>query len=407
MGAARTRVGFIGAGVMARHHLEEILEGGVTDVVAICEPAPAAYAAAAQLFDQHGLPPPPNEPDWNRFVATYQGQLDAVFIITPHVLHFAQATACLEAGFDVLLEKPMVMTADEATGPDRDARPDRAAARRRVPGQPLAAGPRGVADAPLRRARADPQHQRGGLAGLGDADRGHVAPAAGTVRRRIPVRHGRPHAQHRVRPRRRGLRRRGRVARGRWPAGRHPGRGHGPAGVGGAGHDERHRQRDPVVPFGHPRVHEQGDPADRDLGRAARAAAHGVARLRKVSSVAPMRVWDQFLNVRAGTTANPSPPEVGLRMARLWDAIRESTERGGASSSCRRHRPRRRSNHPSSSRPWVDDPGHRLERIPPGALRPRRRGRLPRRHPRRGRRRLTGGRASMSGPPPSTNPSTA
>jgi len=30
------------------------------------------------------------------------------------VLHFAQATACLEAGLDVLLEKPMVMTADEA-----------------------------------------------------------------------------------------------------------------------------------------------------------------------------------------------------------------------------------------------------------------------------------------------------
>jgi hypothetical protein len=43
-----------------------------------------------------------------------------------------------------------------------------------------------------------------------------------------------------------------------------------------------------------------------------------------------MRIWDQFLNVRAGTTVNPSPPEVGLRMARLWDAIRESTERGGA-----------------------------------------------------------------------------
>ena len=27
---------------------------------------------------------------------------------------------------------------------------------------------------------------------------------------------------------------------------------------------------------------------------------------------------------------NPSPPEVGLRMARLWDAIRDSAARGGA-----------------------------------------------------------------------------
>ena len=56
----------------------------------------------------------------------------------------------------------------------------------------------------------------------------------------------------------------------------------------------------------------------------------GASRLRKVSSVSPVPVWEQFLNVRAGREVNPSPPEVGLRMARLWDAIRESTERGGA-----------------------------------------------------------------------------
>jgi hypothetical protein len=34
--------------------------------------------------------------------------------------------------------------------------------------------------------------------------------------------------------------------------------------------------------------------------------------------------------VRSGREPNPSPPEVGLRMARLWDAIRESSARGGA-----------------------------------------------------------------------------
>jgi hypothetical protein len=56
----------------------------------------------------------------------------------------------------------------------------------------------------------------------------------------------------------------------------------------------------------------------------------GAGRLRKVHAVAPMPVWEQFLNVRSGREANPSPPEVGLRMARLWDAIRESSGRGGA-----------------------------------------------------------------------------
>jgi hypothetical protein len=56
----------------------------------------------------------------------------------------------------------------------------------------------------------------------------------------------------------------------------------------------------------------------------------GSATLRKVRSVAPMPVWEQFLNVRAGRIPNPSPPEIGLRMARLWDAIRASAAQAGA-----------------------------------------------------------------------------
>ena len=63
-----------------------------TTVVAVCEPSPATYAQATQLFDQHGRTAPPNEPDWERFVATFAGDLDAVIIITPHAFHFAQAT---------------------------------------------------------------------------------------------------------------------------------------------------------------------------------------------------------------------------------------------------------------------------------------------------------------------------
>ena len=65
-------------------------------------------------------------------------------------------------------------------------------------------------------------------------------------------------------------------------------------------------------------------------GEALELQRAGAGRLRKVRSVAPIPVWDQFLNVRAGRTVNPSPPEVGLRMARLWDAIRQSASQGGA-----------------------------------------------------------------------------
>ena len=57
---------------------------------------------------------------------------------------------------------------------------------------------------------------------------------------------------------------------------------------------------------------------------------YGAKTLRAVRSVRPKTVWQQFLDVRAGVEPNPSPPEVGLRMARLWDAIRESSARGGA-----------------------------------------------------------------------------
>ena len=57
---------------------------------------------------------------------------------------------------------------------------------------------------------------------------------------------------------------------------------------------------------------------------------HGATRL----SQGPVRRADPGLAAvpegpRRARRANPSPPEVGLRMARLWDAIRESAARGG------------------------------------------------------------------------------
>ena len=39
--------------------------------------------------------------------------------------------------------------------------------------------------------------------------------------------------------------------------------------------------------------------------------------------------WEQFTQVRAGEIENPCPPEVGLRMAKLWDAIVESASKDG------------------------------------------------------------------------------
>jgi hypothetical protein len=49
----------------------------------------------------------------------------------------------------------------------------------------------------------------------------------------------------------------------------------------------------------------------------------------KAATPNPLGVWGQFLAMRNGQMDNPCPPEVGLRMARLWDAIQASAAQKG------------------------------------------------------------------------------
>jgi predicted dehydrogenase len=109
------RVAIIGCGGMARHHIRAIVKQlDSTTISVVCEPSPQAYELAAALFEEADLAPPPNQPDLERLLTDYGDQLDAAFIITPHAYHHDQTKACLEAGLDVLLEKPMVINAAEA-----------------------------------------------------------------------------------------------------------------------------------------------------------------------------------------------------------------------------------------------------------------------------------------------------
>ena len=110
------RAGIIGSGGIVRYlHLKNILhQPEKTQVVAVCEPSLEAYNATANLFQEAGIEPPPNQPDFDRFLTEYSDRLDAVLIATPHAYHHDQTKACLEAGLHVLLEKPMVMTGAEA-----------------------------------------------------------------------------------------------------------------------------------------------------------------------------------------------------------------------------------------------------------------------------------------------------
>jgi predicted dehydrogenase len=109
----KTRIAMIGCGIMAGWHIREIMKyAASSEIAVVCEPSEAAYNANARLFSDAGLEPPPNQPDLARLLAEHA--VDTAFIITPHVHHHDQTVACLEAGLDVLLEKPMVMSTAEA-----------------------------------------------------------------------------------------------------------------------------------------------------------------------------------------------------------------------------------------------------------------------------------------------------
>lgn len=108
-----TRTALIGAGGMARHHLPLMIEAGA-DIRVICEPSSENCQLTRDKLVALGAPAPPNVSDLADMLATYADELDAAFIITPHNLHHDHAKICLDAGLDVLLEKPMVMNAAEA-----------------------------------------------------------------------------------------------------------------------------------------------------------------------------------------------------------------------------------------------------------------------------------------------------
>jgi predicted dehydrogenase len=323
------RVGFIGCGGMARHHMVTMLDRADTKVVAVCEPAQAAYDATASLFQLKGVAVPPNQPDWKQFVRDYSKQLDSVFIVTPHAYHFEQAKTCLEAGLDVLLEKPMVMNASEAT--DLIATRDRTgkllvvafqgslSPQVRTASLMLRSGKLGSilninamawqnwADLTANSWRQEPEIAGGGfLFDTGAHMLNTVSDLAGENFSEVAA--WMENDNHPVDIRA--------VVMGRLVSG-------GLVTLNACGS---------AIPSCHSDIRvfcSKGIIRTGIWGEQLELQRYGGKKLTKVKSVQSMPVWEQFLNVRSGVTANPSPPEVGLRMARLWDAIKASAALAG------------------------------------------------------------------------------
>ena len=330
MATDRVRVGIIGVGAMARTHLRDMLPREDTTVVALSEPSPDAVELAAAEFSRVGLPTPPNEPDSTRFVERYSSQLDVAFIITPHVFHAAQTTACLEAGVDVLLEKPMVMNAAEAEAliatRDRTGRllvvafPGSLSPQVRAAARMIASGEVGALlnvnalvwqDWALRTAgtwRQDPASSGGGfLFDTGAHMLNTVTDIAG---------HEIDQVAAWLEDDDRAVDIRGVIIARLGSGALVTMNGCGRA-IPGYGSDVRVFCERATFRTG-------------IWGERLEMQKFGSRRLSPVRSVPTRTVWEQFLAVRSGSEPNPSPPEVGLKMARLWDAIRESSARGGA-----------------------------------------------------------------------------
>jgi predicted dehydrogenase len=320
----------IGCGGMARHHIRNMVKmKDTTQISVVCEPSAQAYEDTAALFEEAGLPVPANQPDLAKLLSDHKGAIDAAFIITPHAYHHDQTTACLEAGIDVLLEKPMVMTGAEA---------ESLIATRNRTGKLLVVAFPGSLSPNVRTA----------VNMLRNGNIGKIKTISGVVWQNWGVNTVNTWRQI-------------------------------PAIAGGGFlFDTGAHLLNTTVDLAGEDVAEVAAYLD-NQGRAVETLGVVIARLKSgvlvslhgcgeampschsdirvfgdkgilytgvwgeklqvqydgdtppatVETAASMGVWEQFLGVRQGA-ANPCPPEVGLRMARLWDAIQLSAAKGGS-----------------------------------------------------------------------------
>jgi len=329
------RAAMVGCGGMAQYHLQNILcQQNTTKIVALCDPNPAALGQSREKFREAGLAAPPTWASLERMLAEMSGQLDAVFIITPHAFHRDQAIACMEAGLDVLLEKPMAMNATEAQ--------QLIEARNRT-GRLLVVAFQGSLSPEIRTAvtmlRAGQLGQILNIHAV--AWQGWREMTVGTWRQNLLLSGGGfmfdtgAHLLNTVAD----LAGEPFVEVAAWFDRRDTPVDILAAAIG------RLKSGALVTLNG---CGDTIDTCESDIrvfctggvlqtgmwGGFLRVQRPGRKRMYRVKCSPSLGSWQQFVAVRSGQMANPCPPEIGLRMIQLWDALRESAGQGGRPIPC-------------------------------------------------------------------------
>lgn len=105
MSKKKIRLGLIGCGGNMRGaHIPRIQEDGNVDLVCVADPS---EDQARALMEKWGKPAV-HYADHRRMLR--ENELDAIFISSPHAMHYEQAKLALERGLHVLCEKPLTIS---------------------------------------------------------------------------------------------------------------------------------------------------------------------------------------------------------------------------------------------------------------------------------------------------------
>jgi predicted dehydrogenase len=106
---ALLRAAVVGTGFVGPHHVDAVRRGGYGEVVALAGSDPERTAARARALGVDRA-----TTDLDELLA--DPDIDVIHVCTPNHTHVALATAVLEAGKHLVLEKPIALDADAAHG---------------------------------------------------------------------------------------------------------------------------------------------------------------------------------------------------------------------------------------------------------------------------------------------------